>query len=408
MLSLTSRQRKQKFFVSFFQKRNASLAFLSLTAAAPTYLPTPNNPLPTPLPTLSTATPGDGLVLTPDSHQAFSLVFGTAQPQANNRTPQSVRDHFFLNYMVGDLTRAIGSPMDTGQADNTTFATVARHTAPGAPGDLHVIAPDGLHLRAVCANQGTDCTPGHIYGAMIRLPYAFRPGMVIKIRYRSPKGAHSWAPIWMYSGEQISPGPNGNPYAGFNTGKPLFRPGKSNIEIDWNDNYPRTKAGVPPGYQIDFGTPDIYGTHWTVPPHPTYRASGAGYRYYDPSYKPDFERIPFDWSAAFHNLVGNWRNDGSHLIDLFVDGRLIATQYLEYNQANFTDPADGKSKPIGLHLIIGNQAVPAFSPGAGRVRDNDAIPDGWTITVQEISAWQGNIAKPDSYRATPSNAIISP
>jgi hypothetical protein len=306
-----------------------------------------------------------------------------------------VRDHFFLNYMVGDLNSAFGSPMDTGQADNTTFATVARHTAPGAPGDLHVIAPDGLHLRAVCANNGADCTPGHMYGAMIRIPYVFRPGMVLKVRYRSPSGEHSWAPIWMYSGEQTSPGPGGDPYAGFNTEKALFHPAKSNIEIDWNDNYPRVKAGVPPGYQIDFGTPDIYGTHWNVPPHPTYRANGAGYRYYDPSYKPDFERIPFDWSAGFHNLVGNWRNDGSHLIDLFADGKLIATQYLEYDPAN----------PVGLHLIIGNQAVPAFSPGARSVRDNDSIPEGWTITIQEISAWHGTIANPDSYRATPANAV---
>ena len=52
-----------------------------------------------------------------------------------------------------------------------------------------------------------------------------------------------------------------------------------------------------------------------------------------------------------------------------------------------------------MHLIIGNQAVPAFSPGAAQVRDNDGIPGGWTIVVQEISGWTGNVANPDRLRA---------
>ena len=251
------------------------------------------------------AQPGDGIRLGQGARPAFSLVMGTAQPGANMTTAQSVRDRFFLNTMTGDLTRAIGSPMDTGQADNSTFAAVARHTAPAPRTNLHVMAPDGLHLRAMCADARRDCSPGHVWAAMIRLPFAWRPGMVLKLRYRSPAGAHSWAPIWMYSGEQVSPGPGGDPYRGYKTPAALYRPGHPNIEIDWNDNYPRTKAGVPPGYQIDFGTPDIYGTAWRVPPHAVYRAQGNGWRYFGPSYQPDFQAAPFDclpasttWSAT--------------------------------------------------------------------------------------------------------------
>jgi hypothetical protein len=57
-----------------------------------------------------------------------------------------------------------------------------------------------------------------------------------------------------------------------------------------------------------------------------------------------------------------------------------------------------------MHLIIGNQAIPNFARGAVSVTDNDSIPGGWTIVVQEICGWYGNIADPDRYRASPENA----
>ena len=69
------------------------------------YLTTPNNPLARPLPVIPGATPGDGLVMQPGSRNAFSLIMGSAQKNANMTTSQSIRDTFFLNYMVGDLTR---------------------------------------------------------------------------------------------------------------------------------------------------------------------------------------------------------------------------------------------------------------------------------------------------------------
>ena len=305
--------------------------------------------------------------------------------------------------MEGDLSRAIGSPMDTGQADNKTFAAVARHYRVGDPNDLHVMAADGMHLRAMCSQHRTDCRPGHVWGAMVRLPFEWRPGMTMKVRYRSPKGVHSWAPIWMFSGQQISPGPGGDPYQGFGGPNALYRAGIQNFEIDWNDNYTRTKAGVPPGQQIDFGTPDIYGTKWKRTPHAMYWANGDGWRYYGPAYKPEFERTPFDWSAGFHDLVGNWRGDGSNLVDLFVDGKLVSTLYMEYPQGTYTDPADGKTKTIAMHLIIGNQAIPSFSESPSSAVDNDGMADGWTIVVQEISGWYGNIAEPEQYRASQVN-----
>ena len=96
----------------------------------------------------------------------------------------------------------------------------------------------------------------------------------------------------------------------------LYRASGTSFEIDWNDNFPRTGTNVPPGYQIDFGTPDIYGTKWATKPHGVYWANGNGWRYYDHSSNPEFEKTPFDWSDGFHDLVGNWRGDGSHLLDV--------------------------------------------------------------------------------------------
>lgn len=368
------------------------------------FLTRPNNPSPDPLPIIESAVPGDGLVMSAGAQNAFSLIMGTAQPGANMRTSESIRDRFYLNYMVGNLNQAIGSPMDTGQANNNTFAAVARHSKAGDSNDLHVMAADGMHLRAICSHENSDCQPGHVWGAMVRLPFEWRPGMTLKVRYRSPKGSHSWAPIWMFSGQQKSPGMSGDAYRDSKTPNVLYRAGK-NFEIDWNDNYSRARSGVQTGYQIDFGTPDIYGIQWQQKPHGIYWANGNGWKYHDSSAKPEFEETPFDWSADFHNLVGNWRNDGSNLIDIFVDGKLVVTSYMEYPQDSYVDPADDKRKTVAMHLIIGNQAVPSFSSNPASVKDNDGIPDGWTIVIQEISGWYGTIADPDRYRAAPGNGL---
>jgi len=369
------------------------------------FLNTPNNPVPQPMPVIPAAMPGDGLRMTPGSVNAFSLLMGSAQPGANMVSSQSIRDIFFLNYMSGNLKEVIGNPIDTGQANNNTFAAVARHYRAGDPNDLHVMAPDGMHLRAICSHARTDCRPGHVWGAMVRLPFEWRPGTTLKVRYRSPKGDHSWAPIWFATGQQISPGPTGDPYQGFGGPNALARysPSNTNFEIDWNDNFSRFGDGVPTGYQVDFGTPNIYGTKWKTPPHGVYWADGNGWRYYAKA--PEFEKAPFDWSGGFHNLVGNWRGDGSNLIDLIVDGRTVTTVYMEYPQDAYVDPADGQRKTIAMHLLIGNQAVPGFSRGAATARDNDGLPDGWTITIQEISGWYGNIANPDNIRASPENGM---
>jgi len=240
------------------------------------YLTTSNKPLDELLPVVSGAVPDDGLLMEPGLRPAFSLVMGGGQRGVNMIMTQSIRDRLFLNYIFGD------------------------------------------YLHAVCSHNHAGCSPGHVWGVMVRLPFEWRPGMVMKVRYRSPKGDHSWTLIWMASGQQTPPKQGGDPWQGFPGPNALHRPGATGMEIDWNDNYSHSAAGVPTGPQIDFGTPDIYHAKWQTKPHDAYWANGNGWEYFGLSYKPEFEKVPFDWSGNFHDLVGNWRSDGSNLIDLIV------------------------------------------------------------------------------------------
>ena len=77
---------------------------------------------------------------------------------------------------------------------------------------------------------------------------------------------------------------------------------------------------------------------------------------------------------------------------------------MEYPQSLYATP-DGHMATVAMHLIIGNQAIPRFSRNPSAARDNDGIPDGWTIVVQEISGWYGNVANVDSLAASPENGV---
>ena len=73
--------------------------------------------------------------------------------------------------------------MDTAQAPGKApFYAVARHYAVGDPNDIHVMGPRSMELRAICSNDHATCTPGNVYGAMVRVPFEIRPGMTVQVR----------------------------------------------------------------------------------------------------------------------------------------------------------------------------------------------------------------------------------
>ena len=386
-------------------------AFLAVTAAnvaqagqpvdkTQTFLWGQNYPLAEPLPVRTDAVPGHGLALEPGSSNAFSLLMGSTLPGANVTTGQAIRDRFYMNYISGDLYSAIGAPMDTGQTGSAPFYAVARHYPVGDPNDLHRMGPNGMQLRAICSKNHTDCSYGNVYGAMVRVPYEIRPGMTIKVRYSSPRGPYSWCPIWLFSGSQISPGPGGNPWNGFGTQNSLVQEPVSGqtFEIDANDNYPRwnDSPSVPVGQQVDFLTPNIYGVQWNTPPHQVFGANQAGFAFY-PDAGPALNVTPQNLSAGYHDLVLSW--DGTaNMIYEFIDGKLIASSYMEYSQAPTYTDANGNTQVQAMHLIIGNQAIPTWLQGGGSTTENDGMVRGWSIFVQEISAWNGLIANPNAHK----------
>ncbi len=389
--------------------RHAALAAAMLFATASaadaadrtqTFLWGQNFPQTAPLPVRTDALPGNGLTLTAGATNAFSLLMGTETPGANLTTGQSIRDTFFMSYLAGDLFSAVGAPMDTGQSGQAPFYAVARHYNVGDPNDLHVMMPHSMQLRAICSNNHTNCSQGNVYGAMVRVPYEIRPGMTIKVRYRSPTGPYSWCPIWLFSGSQISPGPGGNPWNGFGSPSSLVQEAVSNhsFEIDANDNYPRwnDNPSVPVGQQVDFLTPDIYGVQWNTPPHQIYGANQAGFAFY-PDAGPALNVTPQNLSSGFHDLVLSW-DGAANTIYEFIDGKLIVASYMEYAQAPTYTDANGNTKVQAMHIIIGNQAIPAWLQGANATVENDGKPFGWSIFVQEISAWNGLIANPTSHK----------
>ena len=372
-----------------------------------TFLATPNFPTSDILPTRTDATPGAGITLTSGASQMFSLVFGSGQTSANVTTGQRLRELVYMNYFSGTQTQVFGNPIDSGQGDDKPFYAVARHYAVGDPYDVHVVATDGLHLKGFASNNGQTVAMGQVWAGMIRLPAVFRPGCTIKVRYKTAKGNYSWPAIWMFTGEQRTPGPGGDPYQGFNTITSLIRESnKPNHEIDWNDNYSRFSEGTPTGRQLNFGCPDRYGATWaTSAPYTTYKANGVGvdgrtYVAYENTIPPYLD-LGADLSTGFHELIGNWRNDGSNKLDVLIDGKLVQSVYMEYGNAGTYVDQNGATQTIGMHLIIGNQAVPTFAPGYGSTTDNDGLPEGWSIVVQEISAWRGNVLNVNGLKAVP-------
>jgi hypothetical protein len=370
---------------------------------------TTNGVITVPLPANPAAQVGNNLSLQPGASNAFSLVMGTQTPGANLTTAASLRDAFYMNYMTGNLFTATGCPIDTGQACGASpFAAVARHYPPGDPNDLHVMTETGMALKATCTGKGrANCTPGNVYAGMVRVPYEIRPGMTIKIRYRAPAGPYAWTPIWLFSGSEVSPGPETvqNPYVNPYDYPIQFATYGAMYEVDLNDMYGRwyNNPAVPMGFQLDFGTPNIYGVPFTTPPYIAYMASRHGYQSF-PNAAPPFEEVPNNWAHGFHNLVMSW-NAATSMIYVFTDGKLTVAAFLDYSFSPwYVDPADGVTKQVAMHLIIGNQAIPQFAPNAATAVNNDAISNGWTITVQEISVWNGIL----NQAATPQIAMAGP
>lgn len=340
-----------------------------------------------PLPNNPNAVLGDGLP-TAGFTPIIGATFGT--DAAANVSRAGVETFFSHNY--NGATGAIGAPGDTGQSPGgSPFFAVARHYTPGSVNDLTTVDATGMHIKAICSQNHTSCTNGNIWGGFNRAAIGFKPGMTLKARYRSPSGDHSWTPTWLYEG--------------------VGGQQQKVHEIDGNDDFSRFGAGTATGYQVDFGTPNIYGDNSHVGPYLVYTANGGGFNWGGSS--PPYSTVPFDWSAGMHDLVLSW-DKKTEILSEFADGVLFIQAYLPY-QENCSQDSSGAC--IGLDLLLGNQAVPTFSPNHDGLAEGDGVTGAWDSTYREIDLFQGALtpeqakafAPPGATNLTPSTlASIAP
>lgn len=361
-----------------------------------TYLRTINFPVNDTLPTFSGGVPSDGVGAAGTFTQIYDARFGTAAGN-NIQTAQAIRDEFYLNHMVGSQVNALDIVASTGTT-TPAYPTRARHYAIGDPNDLHVLATDHLKLKSISSKNGTDVSA--IRSAMLRNPVPFKPGQYMEIDGQMPLGFFAWAALWGFTGLQKTPGPGNDPYSG--TGRLFFAGdvGSQSQETDYNDFFVR--AGVAMGKQVNFLAPDIYGKVWaTAAPSIVWAASGSGYVWHSTA-GPPYVELPaggVNLSTGFHRHGINWRNDGTHIIDMLIDGQVVMQLYHEYSTGNYTD--GGAPTQLPMHSMITNQAGATFSPGGtGGMIDNDGLVDGWTFRLRRWAQWNGNITSPNSLRAT--------
>ena len=372
------------------------------------WLTTPNYPASDNLPTETTPSLHDGLVL---ASGATSLAAMTFTPGGTTATRTALDAQVYYNPFTGNQDTVTGG--DGIEGVTTCYARVRRYAA-GSTYDLHTFDANGLSLNCVASlnNTTAGCTNGTMYGGMIRLPTKILPGMVVSVVYRMPTSNIAWCPVWLFEGTQSTPGPGGNPYSGFNTSSALIQgEGNNNIyyEYDLNDGFWR--PGFTNGTQFNSSFVNEKSTTFTTQPYDVFCGGGPEFAF-QKNQNPPFVQLVNggNMSTSFNRLVMNWRNDGSNIVDMLFNGKVLRQQYWPYNPSTYTD-ASGVTHQIAMHLLINNQCIPQFLPAANKTnivpQDGGAIAGGpWSVTVQEIKIIKGNLTPACIAAATTdSNAV---
>ena len=413
----------------------------NVQAAAPdpdptqTYNTTINYPTTDTLPAISNLRPDDGLLLPSGTKNYAGVIFGTSTPGANVTTGQQVRNMFWTNYAAGNVAQItpFGSPIDTGQGDNLTFASVARTYPVGDPNDVHVVAPYSLDLKNNCSHNHTYCWPDQVYGGMISPPTIITPGMTIEVRFRTGGGSHRWAPMWIFSAERVLNGapnlnsapafyqfPNNDPVGGVQAG-PIY-------ELDFpTDDFTRlADGGTPIGQELvpevataGQGDPTI---NIITQPYTAFAANTNDYSYIQIQGTEPYNQIN---NAAGYNCSKNFCDafvdieagqavsgvPNSHYVDLFIapvtnpatKAVLVNRQYFEFYPKN-----NGyQGKPMGFVMYLSAaQAIPGQAlngnvlPSYEAIKENDKVALGWDLLIQKFAIWKADVVNPTSYEPT--------
>ena len=376
-------------------------------------------------PALSTETPYNGVTLVSTAVNVMDMTFpGSGAATVTVPDSATLRKNIYVNFAEGTVSQLIGWPMDDGQGPSPPFFGRARTYLATDPNDLIPVTTDGLKIKAHCSGSGyTNCTMGAIRSGFLRMPTVFRPGMYMEMAYRPPVGRHFWVPWWLYSGEQQTSYPA---LAGVYAAPGVFNgSNKPNYEIDITDDFPRDDVGgCPYGGEVNYGTPDIYGTAWHTYPYMVYAANSNGWSQRVPSYNTNTTSTSnnYECETGFTpgstRVIGfNWRGDGSQIMDVYIGNKdagiamkRVVSAYFEFNQTQSVVDFDGVTRTLGQNMLLGGQNVSVYAADFTNqvpnnpIIDNDGVTSahgdaGWTETVYWIKAWNGNVANPDAIDA---------
>lgn len=370
------------------------------------------------VPNVSGDVPKFNLALASSAVNVADLTFpGSGEATITISDSKTFRKYIYVDQGNGIVTNGyntlIGAPQDFSQGENGPFWGAARTYAAGGANDLIPVTSDGLKVKAHCAGVSySNCAMNEVRSGAFRLPTDFRPGMTAEMTLRPPTGYHSWTPWWLLSGAQLTSYPNpegqspGVVDADEYGSKPVF-------EVDINDNFPRhDSGGCPIGGQVDFQTPDVYGTTWNQRPNMTYAANSNGWSNQGGNGAASSIANQYECETGFapgsiRTILLNWRNDGSNLLDIFINGKRVNSAYMEYNQPQTFTYGDGVTRPLGMRMMVGGQTVANFSDDISNMIASPAIVDndgsaatspngdaGWTETIYSLKIWSGNLANP--------------
>ncbi len=342
---------------------------------------------------------------------AVSIAHYDFLPAGNTNTRALLDQRFYYNYANGNQTTVTGDDGIDTPGVGQSYSR-ARHYRAGSTYDLHSFDAEGLNLNAFCSlnNTPAGCTQNNIVGGIIRSPIFVVPGMIISARLRFPRGPTAWNSFWIFTGVQYTPGPGGNPYAGFGTRAQLiFGENAPNTyhEFDIIDKFNHENPGVLPTHYLNTGFAKGNDSSYSVQPHNIYSAGGPAFSYFSNNGFPFQATAPagVDLAAGFHTFTMEWAGDGSNKVRVYLDRQLYLEQYWEYTKSTYIDPRSGATRLLGSHVLLTSSPVPTFlsSSSKAHIVPNDGIAKGWTLTVQSLDIVRGSVANPMSY-ATDINA----
>ena len=361
------------------------------------FIPTPNFPASdnSPVPARGTvATLPNGLSV---SSGATYKAYYDFTPNGNTFNRARLDNEFYYQDISGNQRTNIGTDGIEGDSWITNPAsngTQPRVYPQSSASSLLHFSSNGLNTGTTCAVNNTSCSPGQLFGTLLRFPTQIQRGDIVHVRMQTGNSPLWYQAFVLYNGTMKTPGPGGDPYDPSLGTNPVYGPcyGENDI-LDgywFNQNWAigtSLKMGVVP---VGSYAANSNGQCFKTPPYVSYAANGPTFAYTKAGSsqyitKPEWQIVNGTQTySGFHDYVVELKNDGSNLINYYFDGYLVSTEYYE----------QGSGTP-GWTLELTNQTAPGFPPASsqeGSIQPNNPINGGtYSATYQLIEVITGSV-----------------